>query len=498
MKVRLMDPDRDFAPDAEEPAFSDDVRRDLELDYLWEAMGGGDAFLRAVARAALLHPVGEPEVVRYRQEALVDVVRNHDAVEGLYAIAVDALSIERGILMMPVRGHPEMALSRAVRMLTALADRLERLRVTCASLESSFSSRAFRGLFETVRSQLDDAYLARLRAQLKELQFPLGMLMSARVGAGGQVTGQVLRRGKRENRGIFDRTPLKRPLYSFSIPERDEAGFNALGDLRARSVVDVSDAASRSVDHVTGFFRMLRAELGFYLGAHALQVALESIGAAVCLPAVGDGPACRATGLYDPCLALRSGRAPVANDLEVADGRLLIVTGANHGGKSTFLRAIGVAQLMAQAGMFAPALAFATPVSGRVLTHWAREEDEGLRHGKLDEELDRMSRLIDAVEPGDLLLCNESFASTNEAEGSQIAFDVTAALVRAGVRVRFVTHMYDFAHAVREAEPDARFVRAPRNADGTRSYVIEPGPPLPTSFGVDLYDRVFGTSLARA
>ncbi len=347
-------------------------------------------------------------------------------------------------------------------------------------------------------AELDDDYLRRLRAQLKELAFARGMLMSAAIGPDGQVTAQVLRRPRPENRGLFGRAPLKRPTFSFTIPDRDEAGFTALADLRARSVVDVADAATQSADHVMRFFRSLRTELGFYLAARNLLSALEALELPACVPAVDEGSGCHAAGLYDPCLALRAGRAPVGNDLDLADGRLLVITGANHGGKSTFLRALGVAQLMTQAGLFAPASAFACSPVGQVLTHWTREEDEELRHGKLDDELDRMSRVVDAVRPDDLLLCNESFASTNEAEGSQIAFEVTSALVRAGVRVRFVTHLYDFARMVETSELGAGFLRAPRDPGGARSYVLEPGPPLPTSFGVDLYDRVFGTSLAAA
>ena len=62
-----------------------------------------------------------------------------------------------------------------------------------------------------------------------------------------------------------------------------------------------------------------------------------------------------ARGLYDPCLSLRTAQRVVGNDLR-ADGRaLLVVTGANQGGKSTFMRSLGLAQLMLQCGMFAPA-----------------------------------------------------------------------------------------------------------------------------------------------
>ncbi|MEQ6898545.1 hypothetical protein [Microbacterium sp. KR10-403] len=496
MKVRLLDPDTDFDPDAAEPGTADDLRRDLELDFLWDAMGAGDGFLRAVARAATVRPATHPETIAYRQDALRDVFENPDAVSRLYAVTMDALAVRRGILMMPVRGRPEITLSHSVRMLTQLADRLDTLRTLCAEVTDAFRSAAFRELFAVVVRELDDSYMQRMRGQLKELEFGPGMLMSAHVARDGQVTGQILRRGKRANQGFFDRTPLRKPRFAFTIPERDEAGFNALADLRARSVAEVSAAVHESTEHVLDFFRQLRIELAFYQAVANLRAALEGVGVPTCIPEVTDRPGCTAVALCDPCLALRAGTAPVGNDLDLADGRLLVITGANHGGKSTFLRALGAAQLMAQSGGVVAASRFSCPAVGQVLTHWTREEDPELRHGKLDEELDRMSGLIDRTRPGDLLLCNESFASTNEAEGSQIALDVTSALIRAGVRVRYVTHMYDFAHAVQDAGLGAEFLRAPRDAAGARNYRLEAGAPLATSYGVDLYDRVFGTRLA--
>jgi hypothetical protein len=62
-----------------------------------------------------------------------------------------------------------------------------------------------------------------------------------------------------------------------------------------------------------------------------------------------------------------------------------------------------------------------------------------MTHGKLDEELSRMSGIADAIAPGALLLCNESFAATNEREGSEIARQVIDAFVESEVTVVFAT-----------------------------------------------------------
>ena len=179
-----------------------------------------------------------------------------------------------------------------------------------------------------------------------------------------------------------------------------------------------------------------------------------------------------------------------------ADGKqVIMITGANHGGKSTFLRSVGLAQLMMQAGMFVPAGSFTASVSTGVFTHFKREEDATMEKGKLDEELDRMSTIAGQISAGGLLLCNESFASTNEREGSEIARQIIRALTEAGIRIVFVTHMYDLAgRYYAEHDPAALFLRAERRPDGQRTFRVPPGEPLPTSYGEDLYQQVFGTA----
>jgi hypothetical protein len=63
-----------------------------------------------------------------------------------------------------------------------------------------------------------------------------------------------------------------------------------------------------------------------------------------------------------------------------------------------------------------------------------------------DVQLRRMSEIADRITPHGLLLCNESFASTNEREGSEIARQVLRAMLDRRIRVVFVTHMYNLAH----------------------------------------------------
>ena len=198
-------------------------------------------------------------------------------------------------------------------------------------------------------------------------------------------------------------------------------------------------------------------------------------------------------GLYDVCLALNLKQRIVGNDVNADNKDLVMITGANQGGKSTFLRSIGLSQLMMQCGMFVPAESFCANVCDGLFTHYKREEDASMKSGKFDEELSRMSDMVDNMTSSSMVLFNESFAATNEREGSEIARQIVCALLEKGIKIFFVTHLYAFGHGfVGKKMERAIFLRAERQADGQRTFKLVEGEPLQTSFGGDLYNMIFG------
>jgi DNA mismatch repair ATPase MutS len=334
-----------------------------------------------------------------------------------------------------------------------------------------------------------------VRDHIQRLRFRDGVLISARLGAGNTGRGYTLLKRAPRRRGLAGRIfGDARPSYSYRIPERDEAGGKALAELRVRGINLVANALAQSTDHIQSFLVRLREELAFYVGCLNVHDELTRIGAPTCFPTAEeqDRPEFSSTGLYDVGLSLNTGRPVIGNDLR-ADGKpLVMITGANQGGKSTFLRSVGLAQLMMQCGMFVPAESFRASVRTGLFTHYKREEDASMTSGKFDEELGRMSRLAEGLRPGALILFNESFAATNEREGSEIARGIIRALLESGVRVFFVTHQFELADGFyRQDAQHTLFLRAQRLADGRRTFRLEEEAPLPTSFGRDLYAQIF-------
>lgn len=238
------------------------------------------------------------------------------------------------------------------------------------------------------------------------------------------------------------------------------------------------------------FFESLRAEAGFLLGAARLAGRLKALGLPLAFPTPAEGLRLAFRGLYDVGLALRQGMA-VGNDLEAHDRNPILITGANRGGKTTFLRSLGLAQLFLQAGLFVGAERFESGLVDGLFTHFKREEDRALEAGKFEEELRRLDGLVAHLTPKPLFLFNESFAATSELEGSELGAQVVRVLVVAGVRVVFVTHFYTLAAAFLGDERTL-FLKAERLPDGRRTYRLRPEPPEPTAYAQDLLRQVFG------
>ncbi|HEY1699943.1 MAG TPA: hypothetical protein VGG75_09570 [Trebonia sp.] len=507
MKVFLMYRDRDFDIEAKLPPRIIDLTADLGLGILLDTMAQGDDFLRTAAEHGLHDGLTSPADITYRQHVLADCAAHPDVVLELYNLAVEAITAERQVIGFFFRDSPDAILHRSRELMALQLKSLRRLADISRREQSAFGSDGFRQLFATLNRELTDDYLAEIEAHTTELELKRGALMSVRLGRGNKGTGYVLRRHPPRNgwrallpdmQGLPGR---RREAYSFTIPDRDEAGFRTLSELTSRGVNETANSLGQATDHVRGFFQLLRAELGFYLGCLNLREALEARQQPVCYPEPSGPGDLRFTarGLYDAGLALTTDKPVVGNDID-ADGMwLIMITGANRGGKSTFLHGAGQAQLMAQAGMFVAAQSLQVSASTGVFTHFKREEDATMEKGKLDEELQRLSVTAGDIGPGALLLCNESFASTNEREGSEIARQIIRALTEDGVRILFVTHMYDLARSCYAANAGTSlFLRAERGHDGGRSFRLPPGEPLPTSYGEDVYREIFGTAYEKA
>ncbi len=505
MKAFLMHRDRDFDLEGASPANESVLIEDLALDTLFAAMAIKDPLILQVARKAILTAAANDlATITYRQAALKDCIRNADVVRQLYGLAAESSERQKKIWA-TFREYPSGLLDTSVQRMVAFVEMLKRVRALADRHAAHFRSEAFRRLFATLSAELDDAYFVVIDRHLNRLKFR-HVLLSAGLGRGLKGMDYVLRRPPRDPgnwivrayRTVFEQRPES---FTLHLAPRDEAGAQAMGELRDRGLGLAANALAKSAEHIGGFFHMLQVELAFYIGCLNLRERLLQLGAPLAFPLASAFSPARFSSieLYDVSLALSMNKRPVGNDVK-ADGKsLIIVTGANQGGKTTFLRSLGLAQLMTQSGMFAPAASLQLNIVDGVFTHFKREEDATMKSGKFDEELSRMNDIVNIVTPRASVLFNESFAATNEREGSEIARQIVSALLEKPIKVVFVSHQHDFAHGFYQKHlGSALFLRAERQEDGRRTFKLVEGEPLGTSFGEDVYREVFGADLNAA
>jgi DNA mismatch repair protein MutS len=201
--------------------------------------------------------------------------------------------------------------------------------------------------------------------------------------------------------------------------------------------------------------------------------------------------------LYDPVLALErirtKGEPVVVNTIRKIDGVTpLVVTGPNNGGKTTVLRALGIALVLRQAGLFVPARSFDVEVPAvgdtvapsmrtdnlAVVTHFSGGEGSELEGGRFAEEARRLAHTLADHPQNAVFLLNETFSSTHYTEAEELLVELIELLRDRGCWVVCTTHLYRVVD---------------RLGDAARSLTIHPNDPYHLVDG-----RPDGHSLARS
>lgn len=504
---RLLYPEGSEDPRFDPPEYLLGIERDIELEIVVEAMADRDVTIREVSRSLLLGFETQGDLVRYRQEVLRDCLKNPGVIRDLYSLAGQGARLSRrhplGLLRMSTASS---ILSSSATLISRLLVVMERMRDAVEST-TSVESEGLLDLVSTLEERFHGARIQEMQELVDRLARQSGALISVDLGLGSRESEYVLRERKWRRRGAFESLfrrirrrffGRRNSAYRFRVDARDQGSNEALVHFQRRAMSPVANTLARTSEHLLTFLDTLRVQLAFYVGCINLAESLEGAGYRVAFPKIHrrEDAVLDARGLYDPALVLTTRKRVVANDLR-ADGRdLIIITGANQGGKTTFLRSVGLAQLMMQGGMFVAASSFSSSLRRGLFTHFRREEDVSMRRGKLDEELARVDSMLDHLRPDSMVLLNESFAATNEREGSAIAGEVLEGLREANVTVLFVTHLFHLAHTLHRAGDDGvLFLRAVPKEGGTRSFEISEGPPQSGGFAEDIYAEMFGREL---
>lgn len=484
------------APYSEQTSYAKDLTRDLKLDVLLGIMSNGDKAVFDACASVMTNPLVNAQSIHMRNEVVRDAVTHGEVYESLYTIVMESLERARKYAEF-VKPKYDKVVSNGNKIVieTEIAqiyvEGLQRLKALCNLHKHNTKAQGLRMFCDTVKDSLCDEYMTRIQTRIEELKV-------LRRGSSVAISGHLWE-GLKQADVVLSRfsEPLKKtrpsngsrgvviPLSSITlIQNAQEITEKALAP-----VYRIIAGFNRSVQR---FLEKLDYQMKFFIGCIRLHKKLTAIGIPVCYPEIAEGgQQHEATFLVDAVLALKDGCLPVGNDVCLSGKRLVMITGPNQGGKTTFLRSVGLAQLMAQCGMFVTARQYACPVYKGIFTHFPNGEDARMQMGLLEVELCKLSGLTDALRPGALLLMNESFQTTTPGDAKRLASEIIPALLEAQVRVLFVTHLYDYALDVYEYQAeDVLFLKAQRGHEGSNTYCMLEGPPFKSAYGLKLFHDV--------
>jgi DNA mismatch repair protein MutS len=410
----------DSETDEAAPEEAAETFADLHLGEVVDALTAarGDDHLGPLFRV----PLRTPRAIGYRHEvfrdlddqAVLDTLRGFgqqmETIRGRLAHAARTtytLDQQRWLL------NAAEAYGVAVR---ELSDRLE---------EAPIASRALRAVREQLAAYVrSDAFTTlmvdtdRMQTTVRGVSYRLRINGSkvtvTRVRAEPDYTAEVLETFAKFRQG--DRSPYEWRFAEGSDMNHVEA---AILDCVARLHPDVfgqlAEYAQRHREFLDAGVQRLDREIRFYLGYLDYIDPLRRAGLPFCLPDVGAGEV-EGRAVFDLALAaglVRAGGSVVTNDVDLRDGeRIVVVTGPNQGGKTTFARTIGQLAHLARLGVPVPGSRLRVPVVDRIYTHFERQERVEDLSSKLEDDLRRIHAILDVATPASLLVMNESFSST--------------------------------------------------------------------------------------
>ncbi len=247
-----------------------------------------------------------------------------------------------------------------------------------------------------------------------------------------------------ENRGNrFYQGPLRRFLSKFGLWFRGyRIGESGLLDAWLEEVFN------GMVPYLPALLRLL-GDQEFYLAGLAFRDLCDQHGLATSFPTMVEPDAPRDTqhieGMFNPLL-FTQGVTPVPCRMDGdAIATKTILTGPNSGGKTRLLQALGITQVLAESGLYAPVASATIPRAHGLFVSLIEEGTVDQSEGRLGMELLRIRRLFEHAQVGSLVILDELCSGTNPSEGEEIFLLVLSLLEQLDARAIVATHFLDFA-----------------------------------------------------
>jgi len=199
-------------------------------------------------------------------------------------------------------------------------------------------------------------------------------------------------------------------------------------------------------------------------------------------PTLHDGDEIEIRNGRHPVVEANLGASFVPNDVRMNNStdRLLVVTGANMGGKSTLLRQIAIIQILGQIGSFVPATAARLPIVDRIWTRVGASDDLASGRSTFMVEMTETASILHNATPRSLVLLDEIGRGTSTFDGLSIAWAVAEYLHNSpdhAARTLFATHYHELTELAENLAGARNYQMKAADTDGADAFLhkLEPG-----------------------
>jgi len=411
--------------------------------------------------AEILYLPTDREVITFRQEILTDLTENPMFIKNCLDFCSHLKdNVPRKRVNIWESSEPvHKILQEHIAVLRA-----NYLTVCSANLKAAFRSETLSRLVEFLEGEEYNARLEEIIGLLEEVLAAGAVGYQVKYTYGQAMDMVTVQRLFRENSYIWK----EKGILKWKTADEDylisaEGNLilrNNLNEIYSKTLVKLCDFASRLNGALVGAFKRMRQELMYYQAGVKLLSMYRKLGIPACIPRAESGrDGCMEfIELYPVRLLAKCSRDWCSghileiqnNDYVNEKGKIGVITGCNSGGKTTFLQALGTAQVFLQLGFFVPARSCRANAAPYIGSLFSNVEDIQTVHGKLEQELMEIRQLAESLKEGSLILMNEILSTTSEEEGTELMAEVLGAFSRTHSNILFVTHLSRLASLVQE------------------------------------------------
>jgi len=402
-------------------------------------------------------PLVSCEAIRFRQ-AIANDLLNPDGRAPILQLLEGIERVERLLKAMQVARMP---LNKQRWLLDAIIVYTETIQAVVAQLDTvPWQSEGLKGLATSLRAIGSTEHFGELSRDAQALSAALDTINYRLILEDSSITVEP---------SESDDTRYRDHLLELFARFGDSNDCEPAPQLRRRSSTHIDDQILVIVSHlfpeefsklatftnahehfITPWIPGIERELAFYLAWIEELLAFKAQGLPWTLPTVSDTPGAQlAKEVYDLALAndlVSSNTTPVTNDFKLAgDETVIVVTGPNDGGKTTYARSIGQLYCIGALGLPVGARSATITRAPLVATIFSEQEATDRHQGRLESEVQRVRSFFELAKEQSLLIANEVFSSTSVDDAAQLGRLLIDRCKERNLRCIFVTFVDELA-----------------------------------------------------